>query len=576
MTDGLLRKAGTGGPDVYTRLWLSQLLPEEEYGSSPDCNTTRTQFTARKPHIAIMRGSWLIHLLVHFKEIKGGMLSVVGSKGNKCTEFQRLILPLKTGSRRVLGGGPGAGAGGMQPEEELMSSLGPILARIEEMRQEQAEENRRFLETFQGPPALRPTPEPQYPSELPTSEPQEPPTSEPLALSIPEPQESSEPRTPEPQGPGELPTSEPQDPAALPTTPVPRDPSAEGRPRFPVTRRRCRPLIPGARRRRLLPLPRLHPGQSQLPVPDPQSPLLPVPVPSPHVPRPVPQSPSSCAQSPRAPSFRARFPTAPASRAHSRSPRAPSSAQALVGGGGVGGGYLSGGHVLWMVGVIWTLQVSVIAGLSLIQALVHRGGGVVVKQVSRVKSAIRRTWQSWRGVAHPAIEGSRSGPGSVSVLGPRHSPRGRSQLQAAGHQVAGGLAVPQVISVGHSAGALGFKLHVKAPPFSPIQFMLTRLSSRVAGPWLKPLKLSTRRLTRAPAGCVWYADHLPHCSSLWVSAFPIPHLQPEMGIAARLLASQECSNDTWMDKNKCDVENHILENIPRDKTRGILTVFPGE
>lgn len=37
--------------DVYTRLWLSQLLPEEEYGSSPDCNTTCTQFTARKPVI---------------------------------------------------------------------------------------------------------------------------------------------------------------------------------------------------------------------------------------------------------------------------------------------------------------------------------------------------------------------------------------------------------------------------------------------------------------------------------------------------------------------------------------------
>lgn len=27
------------------------------------------------------------------------------------------------------------------------------------------------------------------------------------------------------------------------------------------------------------------------------------------------------------------------------------------------------------------------------------------------------------------------------------------------------------------------------------------------------------------------ADHLTHCSSPWVSASPIPHLQPEMGIA---------------------------------------------
>ncbi|TNN28552.1 hypothetical protein EYF80_061300 [Liparis tanakae] len=55
---------------------------------------------------------------------------------------------------------------GMQsdPEEELMNSLGQILARIEAMRQEQAEENRRFLESLQGPPTLRPTPVPQDPS----------------------------------------------------------------------------------------------------------------------------------------------------------------------------------------------------------------------------------------------------------------------------------------------------------------------------------------------------------------------------------------------------------------------------
>jgi len=92
---------------------------------------------------------------------------------------------------------------GMEPDqaEELMSSLGQMLARIEEMRREQAEENRLFLETLQSPPALRPTPVRQYPSALPT---------------------------PEPQDPSELPTPEVQDPAALPTTPVPRDPSAEG------------------------------------------------------------------------------------------------------------------------------------------------------------------------------------------------------------------------------------------------------------------------------------------------------------------------------------------------------------
>ncbi|TNN54206.1 hypothetical protein EYF80_035568 [Liparis tanakae] len=76
---------------------------------------------------------------------------------------------------------------GMQPEEELMSSLGQILARIEAMRKEQAEENRRFLESLQGPPVLRATPEPQEPSE------------EPAELPTPEVQEPSEVRTPERQ-----------------------------------------------------------------------------------------------------------------------------------------------------------------------------------------------------------------------------------------------------------------------------------------------------------------------------------------------------------------------------------------
>jgi len=47
-------------------------------------------------------------------------------------------------------------------------------------------------------------------------------------------------------------------------------------------------------------------------------------------------------------------------------------------------------------------------------------------------------------------------------------------------------AVPQRLSVDHSAGAPSFNLHVKAPPPSTIQFLSTRLSSRVAGPWLWP------------------------------------------------------------------------------------------
>ncbi|TNN63883.1 hypothetical protein EYF80_025877 [Liparis tanakae] len=71
-----------------------------------------------------------------------------------------------------------------------------------------------------------PTPEPQEPSEVPTFEP-------------------SEVRIPEVQEPAELQNPEVQEPAELPTTPVSRGPSAEGRPWFPVTRRRL--LIPGAR-----------------------------------------------------------------------------------------------------------------------------------------------------------------------------------------------------------------------------------------------------------------------------------------------------------------------------------------
>ncbi|TNN86744.1 hypothetical protein EYF80_002927 [Liparis tanakae] len=83
-----------------------------------------------------------------------------------------------------------------------------------------------------------------------TSEPQEP-TSEPSVMRTSEVQESSEASTSEPSDrrtsevqesseastsePSDLRTPEPQNPLSLPTTtPVPRDPSAEGRPWFPV------------------------------------------------------------------------------------------------------------------------------------------------------------------------------------------------------------------------------------------------------------------------------------------------------------------------------------------------------
>ncbi|TNN52073.1 hypothetical protein EYF80_037733 [Liparis tanakae] len=139
------------------------------------------------------------------------------------------------------------------PEEELINSLGQILARIEEVGRAQAEESRLFLKAVLDPPERRLNPC------------LEPPTSEPSEL-----------RTSEDQ--------EPSEPPALLTTPVPRDPSAEGRPWFP----------------------------SQLPVPQspnvpgsvPQSPLLlsPAPVPqSPHVLRPVPQSPLLLGPVPQSP-----------------------------------------------------------------------------------------------------------------------------------------------------------------------------------------------------------------------------------------------------------------------------------
>jgi len=156
---------------------------------------------------------------------------------------------------------------GMEPDqpEDPFSTLGQMLTRMEEMRRAQAEENRQFLEALQDPPALRPTPVPQDSAELPTPVPQDP-------SELPSPRTRRSCRLPFPRI-GEA--AVPQDPSELPT-PVPQDPSAEGRTWFPVTR--CRPLIPGSRRRRPLPLPRLHSGQSQLPVPHPGGLQLPVPV----------------------------------------------------------------------------------------------------------------------------------------------------------------------------------------------------------------------------------------------------------------------------------------------------------
>ncbi|TNN88185.1 hypothetical protein EYF80_001401 [Liparis tanakae] len=160
------------------------------------------------------------------------------------------------------------------PEEELMNSLGQILARIEEVGRAQAEDRRLFFEARLGPPAWRLNPVPQCPAV---------PTFEPSEVRIPEVQE----------------------PVELPATPVSRGPSAEVRPWFPVTRRRL--LIPGARRRGPLPLPvsipvrpcslSPCPGQSPLPFPQiphvtfPQSPLLLCPVPRAPPPVPGPGSP---------------------------------------------------------------------------------------------------------------------------------------------------------------------------------------------------------------------------------------------------------------------------------------------
>ncbi|TNN23341.1 hypothetical protein EYF80_066540 [Liparis tanakae] len=61
------------------------------------------------------------------------------------------------GTQRLEGMEPG-------PDEELMNSLGQILARMEEMRRAQVEENRLFLKALLDPPALWMTPVPCAPS----------------------------------------------------------------------------------------------------------------------------------------------------------------------------------------------------------------------------------------------------------------------------------------------------------------------------------------------------------------------------------------------------------------------------
>jgi len=110
---------------------------------------------------------------------------------------------------------------GVEPEqpEELLSSLGQMLARMEEMRRAQAEENRQFLKALQDPPGRRPTPVPCDPSaRRPTPVPRDQ-----SALQNPDPRDPSALPTPHPQEPSALPTPDPQDPSVLPT-PDPQDP----------------------------------------------------------------------------------------------------------------------------------------------------------------------------------------------------------------------------------------------------------------------------------------------------------------------------------------------------------------
>ncbi|TNN22351.1 hypothetical protein EYF80_067535 [Liparis tanakae] len=124
------------------------------------------------------------------------------------------------GTQRLEGMEPG-------PDEELMNSLGQILARMEEMRRAQVKENRLFLKALLDPPALWMTPVPcaprlpaelstpkvQYPSDLLAPEPRDPSGRPPS-----EPQEPSDVSTSEPQEPSEVSTSEPQEPSDVSTS----------------------------------------------------------------------------------------------------------------------------------------------------------------------------------------------------------------------------------------------------------------------------------------------------------------------------------------------------------------------
>ncbi|TNN25654.1 hypothetical protein EYF80_064215 [Liparis tanakae] len=198
----------------------------------------------------------------------------------------------------------------MQPEEELMSSFGQMLARIEATWQEQAEEIRRFLEYLQG-------------------------------LRCGRRQEVRSHRSRRRCG-----------------SPSPRSRRSCGPPSH-RSRRSCRrPLLPGTHRWRADPgSPSPCPDQSQLPVPlsphvpvpqsphvpVPQSPLLLVPVPqspllqspvpqNPHVP--VPQSPLLLCPVPQSPLLLFPVPQSPRLPSPVPVPQSPFSAQALVGGRG--------------------------------------------------------------------------------------------------------------------------------------------------------------------------------------------------------------------------------------------------
>jgi len=81
---------------------------------------------------------------------------------------------------------------GMQLDrpEDPFGSLGQMLARIEEMRRAQEEENHQFLKALQDPSARRPAPFPHDPSPEPTPKPRDP-----SELPSPAPQELPSPRT---------------------------------------------------------------------------------------------------------------------------------------------------------------------------------------------------------------------------------------------------------------------------------------------------------------------------------------------------------------------------------------------